>query len=168
MIVSEDMLIDAVDALDRPIGTVRRSDALPRKVNFRVVHLFLFNDQGELLIQQLAASRDRHPGAWGSSVAGYLFAGETYMQAAQRRLSQELGVQTALQAYGKTSMNDEGCTKFITLYLGTCNGPFTYDHDHIAKLEFQGLPALRIQRGTGERRFTPTFLHVLNFYEQQA
>jgi hypothetical protein len=65
-------------------------------------------------------------------------------------------------------MNDEGCTKFITLYLGTCNGPFTYDHDHIAKLEFHGLPELRSQRGTGERLFTPTFLHVLNFYEHQA
>jgi isopentenyl-diphosphate delta-isomerase len=168
MTVSEDMLIDVVDALDSPIGTVQRSDALPRRVNFRVVNLFLFNNQGELLIQQLAASRERHPGAWGSSVAGYLFAGESYMQAANRRLSQELGVQTALQAYGKTSMNDAGCTKFITLYLGTCDGPFAYDHNHIAKLEFHSLPALRSQCDTGERRFTPTFLHMLNFYEHQA
>jgi isopentenyldiphosphate isomerase len=165
MIVSEDMLIDTVDEHDNPTGVIRRSEVLQRHGNFRVVHLLLFNRRSEVLIQQLSPVRERHPGQWGSSVAGYLFAGETYEQAAERRLSQELGVsQCDLHLYGKTAMNDAGCKKFISLFVATCEGPFQYDCTHIAGLEFLSIRGIKRQRDSGERAFTPTFLYVLDFY----
>ena len=82
MIVSEDMLIDAVDNQDNVTGRIKRNEALRRHANFRVVHILLFNHHGNLLLQQLAVTRERHPGAWGSSVAAYVASGETYKQAA--------------------------------------------------------------------------------------
>ncbi|MBZ5728571.1 MAG: NUDIX domain-containing protein [Acidobacteriia bacterium] len=122
MIVSEDMLIDTVDDQDRATGVIKRSEALLRHVGFRVVHILLFNHQGDLLLQQLALTRPRHPGAWGSSVAAYVAAGETYWQAAQRRLPQELGVTAQLRELGKTTMLDEVAKKFITVYTGSTDG----------------------------------------------
>lgn len=165
MIVSEDMLIDSVDEQDVPTGVVKRSQVLQQHANFRVVHIFLFDRHNHLLIQQLSPLRDRHPGQWGSSVAGYIFAGETYEQAAQRRLTQELGVGGCdLHHYGKTAMDDAGCKKFISLFVATSEGPFHYDRAHIAAIEFVPISTIKCQRGSGERTFTPTFLHLLDLY----
>src|SRR5438067_12996334 len=91
-VVSEEMVIDAVDQSDSFIGPVRRNEVFRRRVNFRVVHILLFDRRGQLLVQQLASTRTRHSGYWGSSVAGYIFAGESYEAAAQRRLGEEIGI----------------------------------------------------------------------------
>jgi len=167
-IVDTDMLIDAVDDQDNVIGTVERSAVFRAKANFRVVHIFLFNGRNELLIQQLSASRDRHPCQWGSSVAGYVHAGESYSAASSRRLRQELGIQSDLHWYGKTAMCDEGSKKFIGLFLATSGETFQCDHQHIAQLEFLPIPWILNLHRTGRRIFTPTFLHTLNFYERRA
>jgi isopentenyldiphosphate isomerase len=165
MIVNEDMLIDTVDEHDIPRGVIRRSEALPSRSNFRVVHIFLFNRHNELLIQQLSSNRERHAGQWGSSVAGYLFAGETYIEAAQRRLRQELGVRQAdLHQYGKTMMDDSGCKKFISLFIATCEGPFKPDGSQIAQIEFLAINTIERLSDGGQRVFTPTFLYLLQFY----
>jgi ADP-ribose pyrophosphatase YjhB (NUDIX family) len=129
--------------------------------------LFLFNRYNELLLQQLSFGRDRHPGQWGSSVAGYLFAGESYAEAATRRLFEELRVRNAeLHLFGKTAMLDRGCRKFITVFVGSAEGPFQYDQTHIERLEFRPIPDIVLLQRNGERIFTPTVLHVLEFYRQ--
>src|SRR6266436_6616515 len=103
--VSEQMLVDAVDQNDAPIGVIRRNEVFRQHANFRVAHDLIFNARGELLVQQLANTRTRHPDYWGSSVAAYLFAGESYQAAAKRRLAEELGVYgVPLNYIGKTSM----------------------------------------------------------------
>lgn len=166
--VSESMVIDRVDRRDQPVGTIRRSEVFARGTNFRVIHIFVFNHKTELLIQQLASDRSRHPGYWGSSVAGYMFTGESYEVAARRRLTEELGIKEArLNFVGKTSMEDEGCTKFIGLFSAVHEGPFDFDHTHIQRLEFLPLRIIDELRGTHVRRFTPTFLKVLSFYESK-
>ena len=112
--VSEEMVIDAVDQSDSPTSIIRRDEVFRRRANFRVVHILVFNRRGELLLQQLSRTRTRHPGYWGSSVAGYNFAGESYEAAAGRRLGEELGIDGVPLTYiGKTSMEDDGCQKFI-------------------------------------------------------
>lgn len=112
--VTEEMVIDRVDAHDKPIGVIHREEVFSKRANFRVAHDLVFNSRGELLIQQLSNTRTRHPGDWGSSVAAYLFAGESYQAAAERRLAEELGVSgIRLNYIGKTSMVDQGVEKFI-------------------------------------------------------
>jgi isopentenyldiphosphate isomerase len=162
--VSDRMVIDVVNDSDVVIGSIERKDVFAAKVNFRVVHVFIFDDQGHLLLQQIPDQGKRSPGHWGSSVAGYVFAGETYDEAAARRLEQELGVKNAkLRLVGKTSMEDEGCRKFITLYSVTLNGPFTPDRTHIAKLEFLSTGTIATMMREDKRQFTPTFLHLFRF-----
>jgi isopentenyldiphosphate isomerase len=74
-------VIDAVDAHDQVVGTIRRGDIFVQRVNFRVVHAFVFNPDDAILLQHLAPQKPRHPLAWGSSVAGYVASGESYDQA---------------------------------------------------------------------------------------
>src|SRR5271167_1166531 len=99
--VGENNLIDVVNDSDVPVGQVRRCDVFARHVTFRVAHVLIFNSRNHVLIQRLALDRHRHPGYWGSSVAAYLYPGETYEMAARRRMAEELGIQIAdLQGLG--------------------------------------------------------------------
>ena len=165
--VSLDMEINIVDDEDRNIGVIKRSEVFARRANFRVAHVFVFNHNHELLIQQLAFNRDRHPGQWGSSVAAYLFAGETYADAAARRTFEELNVRDlSLQTFGKTAMIDQGCKKFITLFTAFSEGPFQYDKSHIAQIQFLPISEIVRLRQSGGPLFTPTFLEVLDLYQR--
>jgi isopentenyldiphosphate isomerase len=166
--VSEEMVVDAVDQKDTPIGVIPRNEVFRKHVNFRVVHDLVFNSHGELLVQRLASTRTRHPGYWGSSVAGYIFAGESYQAAAERRLAEELGVRGVPLSYvGKTSMEDEGSHKFIAVFAATHDGPFDFDRNQIERLEFLPREVIHELQTAGSRTFTPTFLRVLSFYESR-
>jgi len=166
--VNEKMLIDTVDMGDRPTGVIRRSEVFRQHSGFRVVHILIFNDRREVLTQQLAMSRSRHPGYWGSSVAGYLFAGESYEDGAERRVAEEVGVAgMSLDYVGKTSMLDDGAHKFIGVFTATSNGPFHFDLNLINALEFLSQSSIDEMRFAGSRSFTPTFLHVLAFLKSR-
>jgi isopentenyl-diphosphate Delta-isomerase len=153
-------LIDAVNERDEEVGTVRRGDVLREKRNFRTAHVFVINRRGELLLQRLAGKRRRHPGRWGSSVAAYLFAGETYRHGAERRMQEELGIGPELGYLGKTEMRDAGSLKFVELFLAHSDTAAIREPDHIAELRYW--PPDRISstlRRTPED-FTPTFAHL--------
>ena len=170
MKTTSQQLLDRVDERDRVIGQVSRHDALRVGANFRVAHLFLFNSRSEILLQQLALSRPRHPGCWGSSVAAYVASGENYRQAIERRTREELGVGLeGLKRVCKTSMPEEGGTKFITLFTARSDGPFKVDSGHISKL--RSLPPadlLRIRRSE-PWTFTPTLVQLLDrFYGREV
>jgi isopentenyldiphosphate isomerase len=158
-------ILDRVNERDQSIGTIERADVFKDHANFRVVHVFIFNPAGELLLQKLAPDRTRHAGRWGSSVAAYVAAGESYAQAATRRLRDELNVTNLrLEEIGKTSMLDNGCRKFITLFVGQNAGPFSLDLSHVTEVEFVALGQVRRLAAQDPSRFTPTLLHLLDFY----
>jgi isopentenyl-diphosphate delta-isomerase len=163
--MSAAQVLDRVNERDQRIGTIARADVFKLHANFRVVHVFIFNPAGDLLLQKIAANRHRHPGRWGSSLAAYVAAGEDYAEAATRRLQDELGIPNLnLVEIGKTQMHDVGCLKFITLYAGHYAGPFALDPSHIAEVEFVSLDELLQAAIQSPSRFTPTFLHLLDFY----
>jgi isopentenyldiphosphate isomerase len=163
--VGASMIIDVVDQADTPVGIISRAEVFQKHANFRVAHVLIFSSRGELLLQRLALHRNRNPGAWGSSVACYLFSSEDYLQAAQRRIRQELGISDfSLVPVGKTEMVDDGCLKFISIFEAFNDGPFHYDPSHIDQVEFISIPEILRMIETGTRIFTPTFLQVLRFY----
>ncbi len=164
--VSEEMILDVVNQTDDPIGQVRRANVFTQHANFRVAHVLIFDSQGRLLLQRLAFGRRRNPGAWGSSVASYLFASENYVAAATRRVQEELGVSAALLTLlGKTEMVDDGCLKFISIFTMKHDGPFIVNRSHIEEIEFVPLALVQQTIADGSRQFTPTFLQVFRYFQ---
>jgi isopentenyl-diphosphate delta-isomerase len=160
-----EMPVDVVDLSDRPIGTAARRDVLTKRADFRVVHVFLMDTEGRILLQQLSPNRDRNPLRWGASVAAYLFAGETYEEAARRRLAQELNVtDVTLTRVGKTSMLDETSIKFIEVYQATYEGPIAFDESHIAGLAYETPDAIAESLKNDPATFTPTFRVLFPFF----
>jgi isopentenyl-diphosphate Delta-isomerase len=163
------MTIDVVDDSDRPVGTIDRDAVLGSGQAFRTAHVFVRDSAGRLLLQRLAATRPRHPGRWGSSVAAYLHAGETYQAAAARRLGEELGVAGAtLRILGKLRMNEEGARKFVTLFAAEQSGPLTPDPAVIDEVRWVAAATIRDELAARPESFTPTFALVFELYRREA
>ena len=56
-----------------------------------VVHVCIFNSEGQLLIQQRSREKEAFPGKWDLSAAGGVCAGETSRRGAEREVREELG-----------------------------------------------------------------------------
>ena len=58
----------------------------------KVVHVLVFNDAGNLLLQKRSMNKDVAPGKWDTSVGGHVSPGEDLKTAALREMKEELGV----------------------------------------------------------------------------
>lgn len=76
--------------------TMRRGGPFPQGGCHLVVHVCLFNQAGEMLIQQRQASKEGWPGKWDVTVGGSALTGETSSEAAGRELKEELGIELDL------------------------------------------------------------------------
>jgi isopentenyl-diphosphate Delta-isomerase len=157
------MLIDTVDRSDKIVGQIEKQAALSAGVNFRVVHVLVFNHDGLLLMQQIPSGK-RHSSMWGSSVAGYVYSGETYEQAAERRLAQELGLRSPISFVAKTKMRESSGDKFIAIFRTTQSGPLTINSSEISGIEWIRPDLVDHLVSSGVRQFTPTFLHVAKVF----
>ena len=73
------------------IGECRRGDAIPEGKYHLVVHVWLQNSRGQLLISQRAESRPTDPLMW-ECVGGSVLKGENSYQGAIREVMEEVGV----------------------------------------------------------------------------
>ena len=157
--------IDVVDERNRAIGTAQRREVLSEGLNFRTVHVLVTDGERDLLLQRLGPGSDRHPGLWGSSVAGYLFAGESYADAAQRRMAEEIGIDADLDFLGVTPMTDERSIKFIGVFRAVTEraAPRVLDPVHVDSLRWMPVAELTEAIRTEPQVFTATLTHVISF-----
>src|SRR5690606_14929915 len=93
----DDEALVLVDADDREIGFLDKASAHDGEgVLHRAFSLFIFNPQGELLLQQRAADKRLWPGFWANSCCSHPRRGESMQDAIRRRLDEELGLDCAL------------------------------------------------------------------------
>jgi isopentenyl-diphosphate delta-isomerase len=86
-------LIVLVDKDGKPVGTAEKLDAHNANTPLHLAFsCYVFNDVGQLLITQRAASKKVFPGVWSNSVCGHPAPGESMQSAIERRLQYELGM----------------------------------------------------------------------------
>ncbi|MFC2114168.1 isopentenyl-diphosphate Delta-isomerase [Bacteroidota bacterium] len=82
---------------DEEIGLMDKMEAHEKGVLHRAFSVFIFNDQGEMLLQQRAQSKYHSPGLWTNACCSHPRQGESYKQAAHRRMPEEIGFDTELK-----------------------------------------------------------------------
>ena len=83
---------DVVDLNDLVIGVAQRSFIHEKKLFHRAVHVFVFNNLGEIFLQKRSLNKDTAPGKWVSSCSGHVNSGENYFNAAIRELGEEINL----------------------------------------------------------------------------
>ena len=86
-----------VNEKDEPIGLMGKMEAHEKGLLHRAFSVFIFNSQGELLLQQRAASKYHSPSLWTNTCCSHPRAGETNQQAGERRLEEEMGLRVPLK-----------------------------------------------------------------------
>jgi len=90
--LSDDIVV-LVDESDRVIGSALKHEVHHSRTPLhRAFSVFLFNSNGEVLLQQRAFAKLTWPGVWSNSCCGHLLPDETVEAAAERRLDFELGL----------------------------------------------------------------------------
>lgn len=69
-----------------------RGEKMPQGTYHLVVHVCIFNQKGEMLIQQRQAFKEGWPNLWDVTMGGSALKGETSQQAAMREVKEELGL----------------------------------------------------------------------------
>lgn len=86
-------LLDVLDEFGNPTGEVETKDEIYRKgLWHRSCHIWIENDNKELLVQKRNPNKKTFPNLWALSVAGHVDSGETSMDAAIRELKEEVNL----------------------------------------------------------------------------
>jgi isopentenyl-diphosphate delta-isomerase len=86
-----------VDDDDQPIGTASKLEVHQNGWLHRAFSIFLFNNKGELLLQQRAHDKYHSSGLWTNTCCSHPCPGELTELAAVRRLNEEMGIVTTLE-----------------------------------------------------------------------
>jgi isopentenyl-diphosphate Delta-isomerase len=117
---------------DQVVGEMEKMEAHVKGVLHRAFSVFLFNDAGELLLQQRAFSKYHSGGLWTNTCCSHPAPGEEVVEAALRRLNQELGIQ---------DVEVEIVHHF--LYKAEFeNGLTEHEFDYVLKGKYNGVPIL--------------------------
>jgi len=86
-----------VDHRDRPIGSAEKLDAHRRSLLHRAFSVFILDDDGRLLLQRRAPGKYHSGGLWTNTCCGHPRPGEALVDAARRRLIEEMGIDVPLR-----------------------------------------------------------------------
>lgn len=154
-----------VDKNDRKIGAAARKEVHGNNLLHRAVHVFIFKEVGELLLQKRSASKDRHPLLWDSSAAGHVSANESYDETAARELAEELGIQCQLHLIGKIPASEKTGHEFIQLYRCEHHDQFSPNRSEIAATKFFPLDIIDRWIKSKPEDFAPGFLECWTLFQ---
>lgn len=126
-------IFDIVNEHDQVIGRLARPEVHRQGLRHRAVHIFIYNQRGDIFLQKRSQTKDTFPGAWDSSAAGHLNCGEDYDTCALREVEEELGV--ILPIAPSRILRLEACEEtgqeFVWVYRAEAEGPFTLHPEEI-------------------------------------
>jgi isopentenyl-diphosphate Delta-isomerase len=128
----------------------------------RAFSLFIFNRDGELLLQQRAPGKQLWPGFWSNTCCSHPRRGESMEKAIHRRLHEELGMQCELRFVFKfqyqAQFDSDGAEhELCWVYVGHCDDAPVVNANEIAALRHVAPEELDRELVAHPDRFTPWF-----------
>ncbi len=145
-----------LDESGEVVGSATRAECHSgSKLLHPVVHLHLFNSQGELFLQHRPAWKDIQPDKWDSGVGGHVDFGESYHEALRRESREELGVvgfdaQFICSYIFESDVEREYVNVFATTFDGEVNPTDELDGGRFWSID-------QIESALGTNTFTSNF-----------
>ncbi len=120
-----------VNEQDDSIGLMEKLEAHRKGALHRAVSVFVFNSRGELLMQKRASGKYHGGGLWTNTCCTHPSDGESSLECANRRLKEEMGIETQL------------VEQFSFIYRSEVeNGLIEHEFDHVFFGIYDGTVAL--------------------------
>jgi 16S rRNA (adenine1518-N6/adenine1519-N6)-dimethyltransferase len=156
-----------VDEYDEIQGHATRSEVHGNNLLHRAVHILIFNQVGDLYLQQRSRWKDRHPLKWDSSAAGHVTAGENYDEAARRELKEELGVDVPLERIFRLNASSRTDHEFICGYRGMVSASVAPNKCEIERGAFFAPGIINGWTSARPDDFAPAFLECWKAYQRK-
>jgi isopentenyl-diphosphate Delta-isomerase len=116
-----------VNEQDEQVGSMEKMEAHYKGALHRAFSIFIFNTKGEMLLQQRAIAKYHSGGLWTNACCSHPRPGENTLEAANRRLNEELGFTTSINKifdfkYNAAFQNGLIEHEFDHVYVGSYEG----------------------------------------------
>lgn len=160
-----------VSEKDEILGVMDKMQAHENGILHRAFSVFLFNDKGEMLLQKRAADKYHSPNQWTNAVCSHPRMGETYMEAAQRRLKEELGIETPINyRFNFLYKADVGQNlwehELDHVFTGNFEGEFKLNEEEVSEVRYISIDELDKEMSANPENFTEWFKIILKEYKQ--
>lgn len=152
-----------VDKNDVAIGSMEKMQAHEKALLHRAFSVFIFNSAGEMLLQQRADKKYHSAGLWTNACCSHPAPGEETIDAAVRRLKEELGFTTPLNkafifSYRTDFENGLTENEVDHVYTGIYNGRIFADIDEVKSYRYVHMDELESMIANEPSIFTSWFV----------
>lgn len=99
-------LVILVDEKDNKLGLMPKTEAHKKGLLHRAISVFIFDSDGKWLLQQRALTKYHSAGLWTNTCCTHPLPNESNIDAANRRLRQEMGMQCPLKEIFSFTYNE--------------------------------------------------------------
>jgi len=158
-------MLTVVDENDNLLKAEERKTVHSSTLWHRGIHVFIFNNKGELLVQLRSPIKDKYPNTYDCSISGQVNFGESYEETAIRELEEELGIKNAdikmllhfRMPYGPKDYHI--CKLFRCIYDGKIE-----PNEEISEIKFFKMEELKKLINEKPEIFTPWFVEILKWH----
>lgn len=151
-----------VDEGDRAVGVMDKLKAHQTGALHRAFSVFVFNNNGQLLLQQRAIEKYHSGGLWTNTCCSHPWPEEEVLDAAHRRLMEEMGMKCELKKqfdflYRAQVDNDLIEHEFDHVFFGVTDDDPAPNNDEVASWKWISLDEVETLIQTNPNMFTTWF-----------
>ena len=155
---------------DEILGLMEKMNAHENGILHRAFSVFLFNDKGEMLLQKRASGKYHSPNQWTNAVCSHPKIEETYLEGAQRRLNEELGITANLtEKFSFIYKADVGQNlwehELDHVFTGNYEGNFALNEQEVSEVRYISMQQLDEEMNANPEKFTEWFKIILKEYK---
>jgi isopentenyldiphosphate isomerase len=164
---NEDELLDVVNEHDEVVGQEYRSKIYTTGTpNFRVINAFVMNDDNHIWIPRRSAHKKLYPLCLDASVGGHVQAGETYQQAFEREMEEELNIKAKDVVHSLITYlhpRRDNVSAHMNVYRIAYNKTPDYNTDDFVDSFWMSIPELQhhIMQGDRTKGDLPALIAIL-------
>ncbi len=160
-------LVVLVNDKDEKVGLMPKLEAHEKGLLHRAFSVFVFNDEGQMLLQQRALHKYHTPGKWANTCCSHQRDGESSLDAGKRRLQEEMGFVTDL-TFRKTFVYkasfDNGLTEheFDHIMVGKYNEDPVINPEEVAAFKWMDISDILLEIELDPEKYTAWFKIIMS------
>lgn len=165
-------MVILVDENDNPIGTMPKMEAHEKAMLHRAFSVFILNANDEVLLQQRANDKYHSAGLWTNTCCSHPHPGEDTLDAARRRLKEEMGMEADLQFVFKF-MYKAPFDNLLTeheidhVFIGKTNQLPVINPEEVASYKYMKPEDIKLDMEQNPQSYTVWFRIIFNeFYKE--
>ena len=160
-----------VNERDQPVGLMEKMEAHRKGLLHRAFSVFVLNADGELLLQKRASSKYHSGGLWTNTCCSHPREGEDVLDAAHRRMQEEMGFDCHLEklftfTYRAEFDNDMIEHEFDHVFVGYDNQNPTPNPEEVEDFAWLSLPKIEQDIKDNPEKYTAWFIIVFDRFYQ--